>query len=48
MVLPDLLVILTKMMLVLPMLVFPVLQTKAEVLVIVRRLGFIAIKKELK
>ena len=46
--LPDLLVILTKMMLVLPMLVFPVLQTKAEVLVIVRRLGFMAIKKELK
>ena len=46
--LPDLLVILTKMMLVLPVLVFPVLQTKAEVLVIVRRLGFMAIKKELK
>ena len=46
--LPVLLVILTKLMLVLPMLVFPVLQTKAEVLVIVRRLGFMAIKKELK
>ena len=46
--LPDLLVILTKMMLVLPVLVFPVLQTKAEVLVIVRRLDFMAIKKELK
>ena len=46
--LPVLLVILTKMMLVLPVLVFPVLQTKAEVLVIVRRLGFMAIKKELK
>ena len=46
--LPDLLVIVTKMMLVLPVLVFPVLQTKAEVLVIVRRLGFMAIKKELK
>ena len=46
--LPVLLVILTKMMLVLPVLVFPVLQMKAEVLVIVRRLGFMAIKKELK
>ena len=46
--LPVLLVILTKMMLVLLVLVFSVLQMKVEVLVIVRRLGFMAIKKELK
>ena len=46
--LPVLLVILTKMMLVLLVLVFSVLQMKVEVLVIVRRPGFIAIKKELK